>query len=52
MAIRAAAFDLPLGVEFVRSVLRLAAWEHTAYVIDGSVGSDCDYTDERAVAQG
>lgn len=52
MAIIEAAFDLLLGRKFVRSVLRLAAWEHAAYVIDGSVGSECDYPDEKAITQG
>lgn len=52
MAMIVAAFDLPLGLKIARSVLWLAAWERAAYVTDGSVGSECDYTDARAVTQG
>lgn len=48
----AAASDLPLGLKFVRSVLQLAAWEQAVYVISGSAGSGCDYTDARAITQG
>lgn len=52
MAIIVAGFDLLLGLKFVRSVLQLAAWEHAAYVINGSSGSQCGYTDEKTITQG